>query len=56
MGSKGNPSMASAKPCNVLYRLGLVTEPSLGSAEGQVAEPSHSCDTVSTEAVVASRE
>ncbi|KAJ6914256.1 hypothetical protein NC651_016501 [Populus alba x Populus x berolinensis] len=40
----------------VFYCLGLIAEPSLGSAEAHIVGPSHNFDPMSTEAVVAIRE
>ncbi|KAJ7014497.1 hypothetical protein NC653_003958 [Populus alba x Populus x berolinensis] len=54
--NKGISSKASDKPHDVFDRLGPVTEPSLGSAEGQVVKPSHNCDLMSTKFTVASGE
>jgi hypothetical protein len=54
LSSKGNPSTAVEKPRSVFDSLGPVIEPSLGSAYGQVVEPSHSTDLMATKAVVSS--
>jgi len=56
LGNKGNPSEAAEKPRSVFDHLRSVAEPSLGSAQGQVAEPSHSTDPMATEAAVGSSE
>jgi hypothetical protein len=54
LSSKGNPSAAAKKPRSVFDYLGPVTEPSLGSAHGQVVEPSHNTNPMATEVVVGS--
>ncbi|KAJ6914257.1 hypothetical protein NC651_016501 [Populus alba x Populus x berolinensis] len=56
MGSHDNPFEAFNRHRIVFYCLGLIAEPSLGSAEAHIVGPSHNFDPMSTEAVVAIRE
>jgi hypothetical protein len=52
LGKNNHPPIDANKGRSVFYRLGSVTEPSLGKPNGQIGESSHNYDPMTTEAAV----